>query len=145
MYIRMIASTFAFFAASILLLRDSVLLSAKKTYKTRYMAVGILCLIAGLYRLFALVRWICITSNLPWDTFYSVTLPSLWGLVLLIAPVVILALSCGALYMASRRLSYLESGTKERRGNKATSILCLILCVLLVFFEVVPTIQYLYP
>ena len=53
MYILMIASTFAFFAASILLLRDSVLLSAKKTYKTQYMAVGILCLIAGLYRLFA--------------------------------------------------------------------------------------------
>lgn len=69
----------------------------------------------------------------------------IWGLVLLIAPVVILALSCGALYMASRRFSHLESGTKERRGNKATSILCLILCVLLVVFEVVPTIQYLYP
>ena len=41
----------------------------------------------------------------------------------MIAPVVILALSCGALYMASRRFSHLESGTKERRGNKATSIL----------------------
>ena len=145
MYILMIASTFAFFAASILLLRGSGLHSVEKTYKTRYMAVGILCLIAGLYRLFALVRWISITSTLPWDTFYSVTLPSLWGLVLLIAPVVILALSCGVLYMASRRLSHLESSTKERRGNKATSILCLILCVLLVVFEVVPTIQYLYP
>ena len=145
MYMLMIATTCAFFAASILLLRGSVLHSVEKTYKTRYMAVGILCLIAGLYRLFVFVRWTCITSNLPWDTFYSATLPSLWSLVILIAPVVILVLSFGALCMASRRLSYLESGTKERRGNKATSILCLILCVLLFVFEVVPTIQYLYP
>lgn len=114
-------------------------------HRRSYTVVGILCLAACLYRLYVLIRWIGLTSGAMREDFSEIVLPFWGAAVLLIAPAVFFVL-VGIMLLGKGRISFqAESYEKSNWAYTVTGVLCIIACVLLLVFEVIPGMHYLYP